>query len=60
MKRISFLFSILAVGPLTAFVGTKYNSDRNGKGLKVRAGEGRIHGHIKLKGVNANMLDVTA
>lgn len=28
------------------------------KGFKVAAGEGRIHGHIKLKGVNANILDL--
>ncbi|MCC3154556.1 cupin domain-containing protein [Hymenobacter sp. BT770] len=29
-----------------------------GKGFKVAAGEGRFHGHIQLKGVNANVLDV--
>ena len=28
------------------------------KGFKINAGEGRIHGHIKLKGVNSNVLDV--
>lgn len=28
------------------------------KGFKVSAGEGRLHGHIKLKGVNANILDL--
>ena len=28
------------------------------KGFKVNANEGRIHGHIKLKGVNENILDV--
>jgi len=31
---------------------------RPGKGFKISAGEGRLHGHIKLKGVNANILDV--
>lgn len=31
---------------------------RNDKGFKISAGEGRLHGHIKLKGVNANILDV--
>lgn len=31
---------------------------RPGKGFKINAGEGRIHGHIKLKGVNANVLDL--
>ena len=33
-------------------------SSRTDKGFKVKAGEGRIHGHIKLKGVNSNILDV--
>ncbi len=28
------------------------------RGFKVAAGEGRLHGHIKLKGVNANILDL--
>lgn len=27
-------------------------------GFKINSGEGRIHGHIKLKGVNANILDL--
>jgi quercetin dioxygenase-like cupin family protein len=27
-------------------------------GFKVKNGEGRIHGHIKLKGVNENILDL--
>ncbi len=31
---------------------------RTDKGFKINAGEGRIHGHIKLKGVNANVLDL--
>lgn len=31
---------------------------RRGKGFKIGAGEGRRHGHIKLKGVNSNILDV--
>ena len=32
--------------------------NRTNKGFKAAAGEGRIHGHIKLKGVNSNVLDV--
>ena len=39
------------------FAGLKKLSDP-GKGFKISAGEGRKHGHIKLKGVNANILDV--
>jgi quercetin dioxygenase-like cupin family protein len=31
---------------------------RQRKGFKTPAGEGRIHGHIKLKGVNVNIIDV--
>jgi len=31
---------------------------KTGKGFKTNAGEGRIHGHIRLKGVNSNILDV--
>lgn len=32
--------------------------DRKEKGFKISAGEGRIHGHIKLIGVNSNVLDL--
>ena len=28
------------------------------EGFKIRAGEGRIHGHTKLKAVNSNILDM--
>ena len=28
------------------------------KGFVIKAGEGRIHGHMQLKGVNVNILDV--
>ena len=59
MKRNKFITSILAVlsAPIFAFAklpwkGTKQN------GFKIAAGEGRIYGHIKLKGVNSNMVDV--
>ena len=31
---------------------------REGKGFKIKSGEGRYHGNIKLKGVNQNILDV--
>ena len=31
---------------------------RDDKGFKVNAGEGRYHGHIRLKGVNSNIIDV--
>lgn len=31
---------------------------RTDKGFKIGAGEGRLHGHINLKGVNTNILDI--
>ncbi|MEP7144758.1 MAG: cupin domain-containing protein [Ferruginibacter sp.] len=60
MKRNKFLLSILAAitAPLVAWPRNQVKSDRAGKGFKIPAGEGRIHGHIKLKGVNSNILDV--
>lgn len=44
--------------PLTALASYKEKQTREDKGFKVRAGEGRTHGHIQLKGVNANILDL--
>jgi quercetin dioxygenase-like cupin family protein len=60
MKRNNFILSALAVAfaPLTVFSQNKKNMKRTDKGFKVNAGEGRIHGHIKLKGVNQNIIDV--
>ena len=46
----------LATTPIVAISQNK--KERKDKGFKVNAGEGRIHGHIKLKGVNENILDV--
>ena len=49
----------LSVFPLTLLGKLKLNfSMETNKGFKVNANEGRIHGHIKLKGVNENILDV--
>lgn len=60
MKRNKFITSLLALStaPFYAFsqVSRKFASQE--KGFKISAGEGRIHGHIKLKGVNSNILDV--
>jgi quercetin dioxygenase-like cupin family protein len=60
MRRNKFIFLALAAAtaPLKAFEKSKNKLDRTGKGFKTSAGEGRIHGHIKLKGVNSNVLDV--
>ncbi|MBK8555436.1 MAG: cupin domain-containing protein [Lewinellaceae bacterium] len=59
MKRRKFILSTLAVFPISLFAKAKiFLSMKTDKGFKINAGEGRIHGHIKLKGVNANVLDV--
>lgn len=60
MKRTKFIAAVLAVttAPFLAFAKTHQVFQRRNKGFKVNAGEGRIHGHLKLKGVNANVLDV--
>ncbi len=58
MMRRKFIQTSLAVAPLAATIQIQPNTDRDTKGFKVNAGEGRYHGHIKLKGVNSNILDV--
>ncbi|CAL1518764.1 cupin domain-containing protein [Chitinophaga sp. MM2321] len=58
MKRNNFLFSMLAVFPLVSFARVQKLFTGTSKGFKINAGEGRYHGHIQLKGVNANILDV--
>lgn len=60
MKRNKFILSIFAVAatPFASFSKNQQKNNNPGKGFKINAGEGRIHGHIKLKGVNSNVLDV--
>jgi quercetin dioxygenase-like cupin family protein len=58
MKRNKFLLTVLATAPLSALAKIKTAFVRNDKGFKIANGEGRIHGHIKLKGVNSNILDL--
>lgn len=60
MKRNKFLLALFAgsIAPLQIFSKNKIMSNSSGKGFKVSAGEGRKFGHIKLKGVNANILDL--
>ena len=60
MKRNKFIAALLMLSTTPALAFTKFNKVfmRKDKGFKIPAGEGRIHGHIKLKGVNANVLDV--
>ncbi|MBG9378564.1 cupin domain-containing protein [Panacibacter sp. DH6] len=60
MKRNKFIASILTVmsAPIFAISQLPTKLLRQKRGFKIPAGEGRIHGHIKLKGVNSNILDV--
>lgn len=60
MKRNQFILSALtvAIAPLATVAQNNNNMKRNDKGFKINAGEGRLHGHIKLKGVNQNIIDV--
>ena len=60
MKRKKFITSsiLAAFFPFKTFANNADNITRVDKGFKIKAGEGRLHGHIKLKGVNANIMDV--
>ncbi|RYU78257.1 cupin domain-containing protein [Hymenobacter persicinus] len=58
MQRRTFVQSSLAALPLVAGFSAPNFTDRPTKGFKIPAGEGRLHGHLQLKGVNANILDL--
>ncbi|WP_461091767.1 cupin domain-containing protein [Spirosoma gilvum] len=58
MKRRKFIQTTLAGTPLVTIDPAQTLADRDSKGFKIQKGEGRYHGHIQLKGVNANILDV--
>ncbi len=52
------MLSLLSVAPAAGF-GRHYEQlNCKEKGFKTKAGEGRYHGHIQLKGVNSNTIDV--
>ena len=60
MKRKFFILSALvtAAAPWAAKATIKNKTSRSDKGFKIKTGEGRLHGHLKLKGVNQNILDL--
>jgi quercetin dioxygenase-like cupin family protein len=60
MERKRFLSSMLAFAfaPAVLKIQNQSVSKSDIKGFKIDSGEGRIHGHLKLKGVNANILDL--
>ena len=60
MERKRFLGSMLALtfAPAALKFQNQKVSSGVSKGFKINSGEGRIHGHLKLKGVNENIIDL--
>ncbi|GAB3166081.1 cupin domain-containing protein [Telluribacter humicola] len=59
MKRRKLISAVLSLVPtLITASALALRKQRPEEGFKVNAGEGRYHGHIRLKGVNSNILDV--
>ena len=63
MKRRNFIFSALALYPITVFSKLKLNILNNNymrtdKGFKVNSGDARFGEHYKMKGVTLNTLDI--
>ncbi|GAB2604458.1 cupin domain-containing protein [Spirosoma areae] len=58
MKRRTFIQTTLLATPFAATAPFQPKTERSPKGFKIKAGEGRYHGHIQLKGVNSNIQDV--
>lgn len=56
MNRNRFLLSLVASLPVAALAQSIKRTGE--KGFKVNAGAARKHGHITLKGVNRNILDL--
>ena len=60
MKRNKFIVSLLAsiAIPFSSISQLKRSLFRNDKGFKVKAGEGRIHGHIDMQVALSSIIDV--
>lgn len=60
MKRNRFIATVAAVaaGPFVFGIQNLKADLKSVKGFKISSGEGRIHGHLKLKGVNSNIIDL--
>lgn len=60
MNRSKFLTALagLTATPLFSFAHLKHTFRKRSNVFKAAAGEGRIHGHLRLKGVNSNIIDV--
>lgn len=59
MRRRKFIWSALAVLPLSSFVETTTKMmERTTKGFKVNSGEARFGRHYEMKGITLNVLDI--
>ena len=60
MKRNKFILSLLATIaiPSGTFSQLKRIVFRNSKGFKVKSGEGRIYGHLEMRGSLSSVIDV--
>lgn len=58
MERRDFLFSMAVLTPTLATAQDPTQPMGTVRGFKIAAGEGRLHGHVRLQGVNSNILDL--
>lgn len=58
MRRRNFLFTALALSPVTLFKKIEASYPGNDKGFKVKSGEARFGVHYQMKGITQNMLDL--
>ena len=58
MKRAGFVATVTAAFFSPALFGMIKDERTRSGGFKIDAGEGRLHGHLKLKGVNSNIIDL--
>lgn len=58
MERSKFIINCLVAIPTFAFAKANISMPVKLAAFKVNSGEGRLHGHILLKGVNNNIIDV--
>jgi quercetin dioxygenase-like cupin family protein len=60
MKRNRFIATVAAFAatPFVFGIQNQNTESRPASGFRISAGEGRLHGHLKLKGVNSNIIDL--
>ena len=60
MNKKNFIAALLTIAtiPMWAIAKIENTTKNIGEGFKIKSGEGRLHGHLKIKGVNSNVLDV--